>query len=88
MALSVDALVAICAALNLSPEWLLTGEGPMRRGQIDLAAVPFSELSNEYNTRVQQIARELSEHGKILDGLIGRKGTEHGTAREGDANGA
>nr|WP_155397244.1 helix-turn-helix transcriptional regulator [Stutzerimonas stutzeri] len=54
-----EALTLICTRLGVSSDWLLTGEGPMRRGEVGRAAPASAESPREQ--ALLALWRELDE---------------------------
>lgn len=64
---NADALRMISSHLGISSDWLLTGEGPMRRGDADVASGQQSSTAAEMTPREQAILdlfRSLDEDGQ------------------------
>lgn len=58
----IDALVAIGSQLGISLDWLLTGEGPMFRGELAaLAPAPSSPAHNPREEAILALFRSLTE---------------------------
>jgi hypothetical protein len=68
-------VVDACVALNISADWLLLGEGPMRRGEIDFSDVPVEQIMAEYNRRLYDMTETLRVlQGTLKNSLFGLAG--------------
>ena len=80
---SLEFVMAACKALDVSAQWLLFGEGPMRRGQIDWSAVPYEQLQHEAFRRrlelekgVEALIEGAKAAGDASQGRDGRAGVQ------------
>ncbi|HTO17709.1 MULTISPECIES: helix-turn-helix domain-containing protein [Pseudomonas] len=56
-----DALITLGSQLGISIDWLLTGEGPMLRGQSAQATAASSEPANPREQAILELYRALDE---------------------------